>query len=275
MRALDVSQWQGQINWNAVPSEIALIKMSGGDAGHYYDSKASLNYNNAKAAGKAVGMYHFAGATDPIAESDFFIRACSPLEENDVLVLDWEVSHPNPVEWCRVFIQHVKDVTGVIPLIYMNTSTENSHDWSPVINMNVGLWVADYRYTPDDNVPIRHWSTYVMHQYTSDGSEAGIAGRVDVNEWFGTKEQFQKYGFQTAAPEVAPPIVITPPSPVVPVTPPEPVSVPAPEPTPLVDPPQPPVSVVPQPVVPTPTLLDWIRSIIKSIANFLSGWKRS
>ena len=209
MRAIDCSQWQGQINWDAVNTEIAIIKMSGGDAGLYYDSQASRNYAEAKRTGKAVGMYHFAGGTDPVGEADFFIRAVSPLEENDVLVLDWEVRHPNPVEWCRIFIQTVIDKTGVRPLIYMNTSTENSYDWSPIVNLNIGLWVADYRMGPEANVPIKHWPTYVMHQFTSSGSEPGIDGRVDVNEWFGTKEQFNLYGWHTPVepPVVEPPVV--------------------------------------------------------------------
>lgn len=262
MRAVDVSMWQGQIDWNAVKTEIAVIKMSGGDAGLYYDSQASRNYAEAKRTGKAVGMYHFAGGTDPVGEADFFLRAVSPLEENDVLVLDWEVRHANPVEWCRVFIQHIIDKTGVKPLIYMNTSTENSYDWTPVIKQNVGLWVADYRMGAEANVPIKHWPTYVMHQFTSSGSEPGIAGRVDVNEWFGTKDQFKKYGWHAP---VAPPVVI-PPVVVPPVVVP-PVVIP-----PVVVPP-----VVTPPVIPpviNVTLLDWIKSVINKVISFLGSWKK-
>jgi len=76
------------------------IKMSGGDDGLYYDSQATNNYNHAVAAGKVPIGYHFAGAKDPIAEADFFVRSMNPLAENDVLALDWEVSHPDPVGWC-------------------------------------------------------------------------------------------------------------------------------------------------------------------------------
>src|SRR3954470_5912939 len=115
IRAIDVSQYQGVIDWNQVQAEIAMIKVSGGDNGLYYDARATSNYINAKAAGKAVGMYHFAGGGQPEEEADFFIRACSPLEQDDVMVLDWEIQHPNPVEWCRRFIQHVIDKTGVRP----------------------------------------------------------------------------------------------------------------------------------------------------------------
>lgn len=255
VRASDISQYQPGDGYT---EPIEIIKVSGGDAGLYYDSRATQHYYAAQNAGKAIGMYHFAGGTDPIAEADFFIRAASPLAPNDVLVLDWEVHHANPPEWCRAFIQHVKDKTGVLCMIYMNTSTENAYDWSPVINLNVGLWVADYRFTPEQNVPIRHWSTYVMHQYTSTP--------YDQSAWFGTVDQFKKYGFQ---PPVTPPPAPTPtpePTPV-----PEPVPTPEPTPTPVPTP-------EPEPVPPVPpassTLLDFLTGLFNKLAKWLSGWRR-
>lgn len=251
MKAIDVSQWQGVIDWKAVKKagiDIAIIKMSGGDAGLYTDSKANANYYGAKAAGVALGMYHFAGGVNPENEADFFIASCSPLEQNDVLVLDWEVGNPDPVGWCARFVQRVIDRTGVKPLIYMNTSTENAHNWQPVIDKNIGLWVADYRFGPEANVPIRRWPTYVMHQYTSSGTVTGIAGRVDMNEWFGTVAQFKKYGYQPAPQPTPPPEPTPEPTPVPPTPTPTPPPEPTPTPTPNPDPTPPPA---PQPE-PTP-----------------------
>ena len=230
MQFFDISRWQGDYNMND-GNEIIVIKMSGGDDGLYLDSKANRNYYAAKSENKAIGMYHFAGGTDPVQEAHFFIRAVSPLEQNDVLILDWEVHHADPVSWCHTFIETVKNETGVIPIIYINTSTENNYDWSPVIQQNVGLWVADYRFKPQDNVPIRHWPTYIAHQY--QGSP------LDTSEWFGSKEQFQKYGYQVPQPE-------TPPSPA-----PAPEPTPSPEPVPQPDPTQTPPPVTPE--VPAPT----------------------
>lgn len=263
MKAIDVSQWQGDINWGAVPYEIVIMKASGGDAGLYMDSRCFRNYDQAKHVnGKAVGLYHFAGGGDPTAEADFFIRACQPIEEADVFVLDWEIQHPDPVSWCAAFIDRVIAVTGTKPLIYMNTSTENAHDWSPVIGRDIGLWVADYRFSPDGDVPIQHWSTYAMHQYTSGGNVPGISNpvtglpRVDMNEWFGTKEQFKKYGYHYAPPAPTPePTPTPPPAPdptPEPAPAPDPVPVPEPTPTPTPDPePTPTPEPTPDPV-PTP-----------------------
>lgn len=219
--AIDISQWQGVINWNAVPQPIAIIKMSGGDAGLYTDSKANANYYGAKSSGKALGMYHFAGGINASNEADFFVAACSPLEQDDVLVLDFEIPHNNPVGWCNTFVTRVHDRTGVWPLLYINLATLNAHDWSPVL-VNCGLWLAAWNNDPNATLTDK---VYVMHQYSSNGSVPGIAGRVDLDAWFGTLAQFKKYGYQVAAPVPEPTTTTTlPPPPVTTTTtlPPEP-----------------------------------------------------
>lgn len=253
----DVSTYQGDINWGASPYPIAVIKMSGGDAGLYTDSKANQNYYGAKAAGKAVGGYHFAGGGNAQNEADFFIAAMSPLEENDVLILDWEIQHPDPVGWCEAFVNRVKDRTGIWPLIYFNGSTWNSHDWSRVTN-NCGVWVAWYGQDPEGNLPVGG-KIYVAHQYTSSGSTPGVAGRVDINAWFGTLDQWKKYGYHSP---VAPPPEIPAPTPA-----------PVPPPTPVPDPPKPdpkpPVDPTPPPAPPAHDYGEENNGLLKQILAFL------
>lgn len=240
INALDVSRWQGDINWAAVKEagyQIAVIKISGGDDGFYFDSKANQNYNNAKANGLSVGGYHFAGGTDPVAEAEYFVKGMSPLEENDVLVLDWEIQHSNPVNWCTQFVNKVHELTTVWPIIYMNGSTLNSQDWSPVTN-NCGVWVAWYGTNPDADLPVKY--PYIMHQYTSSGSVPGISGNVDLDAWYYDIPTWNKYGYnapQAPAPEpITPPVVPEPPVVTPPVVTPPVVTPPVVEP-PIVKPP--------------------------------------
>ena len=93
----DISIYQGA--WQDTGEEFVIIKMSGGDAGLYVDPNAASNYKSAVNAGKVVGGYHFAGGTDAVAEADFFVRAMSPLANNDIYALDWEVQNADPVGW--------------------------------------------------------------------------------------------------------------------------------------------------------------------------------
>jgi lysozyme len=230
--AKDISRWQGA--WQDTGEPIVMIKMSGGDSGLYMDSQAAHNYDSAVAAGKAVGGYHFAGSTDPVAEANFFMNAMKPLTENDVYCLDWEVHNSNPPAWCLTFMQTVHNAIGVWPLIYMNLSTLNSFDWSAVL-ANSGLWLADWNNNPSGTIATSH--TYVMQQY-ADGPN------YDHDEWFGTIEEFNAYGYHATQPTPPnPPPVVVPPSPPV-------------EPPPVITPPEPvPPVIVPPVIVPPPPLV--------------------
>lgn len=271
--AIDVSQWQGNIDFGGVPQDIVIIKMSGGDNGLYYDTKGGANYYGAKAAGKAVAGYHFAGGGDPIAEAQQFLRAMSPLDNNDVLVLDWEIQHANPVEWCRQFVQYIHDQIGVWCLVYLNISTTNAYDWSPVLT-NCGLYIAAPSYGWDDTIPVG-WPV-VMQQgpYIRDN---GISGNIDSDMFFGTIDQFKAYGFHAAG-AIQPDTPATPapedplPTPVAP-----PVPNPTPEPTPAPETPTKPTAPVPAPETPptdNQSLWDVVKLWFSAIIKFLSSWRR-
>lgn len=221
-KAKDISRYQGA--WQDTGEPIVLIKMSGGggDDGLYMDSQAASNYQAAVAAGKAVGGYHFGGgAMSAEAEAAYFIKAMSPLAENDVYALDVEAalaSRPDVVGWVSDFVNYVHDHINVWPLVYMNLATLQAHDWTPVLN-DCGLWLADWAVSPDANIPTIH--TYVMQQY-SDGPN------YDHDAWFGTVDQFKAYGYHTPKPQDATPGSLPPqPEPT-----PAPVSEPTPEPAP-------------------------------------------
>lgn len=228
--AKDISRYQGA--WQDTGEPIVMIKIGGGDDGLYFDSDATPNWNGAVSAGKAVGGYWFAGGGDPVAEANFFMNGMKPLEENDVYALDWEIQHADPVGWCNTFLNHVHDTIGVWPLIYMNLNTLNTYNWQPVLN-NCGLWLADWAVSPSGTIPTSH--TYVMQQF-SDGPN------YDHDEWFGTVDQFKKYGWH--APTTPTPAPTPTPTP----TPP----VPQPDPTPVPPTPEPTEPTTPDPVDPTP-----------------------
>lgn len=275
---IDVSKYQGNINWQAVRDAGyvgAVVKVSGSDAGDYYDPTCSTNYYGAKAAGLAIGGYHFAGGGDANHEAEFFVNGMKPFEEGDVFVLDWEIQHPDPVGWCDAFVNRVHDLTGVWCLVYMNGSTRNAFDWSRIA-AKCGFWIAWYGRDPESDLPVA--GTYVMHQYTSTGQVPGIAGNVDLDAWYGTVEQFKKYGYH--APATPSPAPVPTPEPV-PVPTPEPSPTPTPEPTPTPVPiptPIPAPTPTPQPV-PTPVdhntalraaILAIVTAVAAAFASFLA-----
>lgn len=65
IRGIDVSNWQGYIDYSEVKNsgvEIVYIKASQGDS--IVDPYFQTNYNNAKANGLKIGLYHFLTATN-------------------------------------------------------------------------------------------------------------------------------------------------------------------------------------------------------------------
>ena len=178
---------------------------------------AAGNYNGATADGRAVGGYWFIGWTiGAEAEANYFMQTMRPLAENDVYALDIEAipAGVDPVPYVLTMVDTIHGAIGVYPLVYMNLSTLNAHDWDAIL-ANCGLWLADWNGDPSVTLPTLH--TYVMQQY-SDGPV------YDHDEWFGSVAEFQAYGWH-AATSVPPPIA---PAPVVAPTTPAPVVTPAP-----------------------------------------------
>ncbi len=264
----DVSMWQGVINWPAFNpgANFVFIKATGGDDGLYTDSKFYYNRDGVRALGVDMphGFYHFAGGGDPIAEADYFIDRVSPLQPGEVVVLDWEIYHPDPVGWSLTWVRRVKARLGFNPVIYTNQNRVITLPWQPVVDENCGLWVAHYGYTENEDVPIKWWPFYAWHQTGSSGTFPGIAGRVDT-DWFfaNVPSDFYKYG--APSPVIPAPVPTPPPPPPTPTPEPTPTPVPTPPPAPEPVPvPQPPT---PEPV-PTPTPApqkDWT-DLIKAIA---------
>lgn len=258
LRARDYSVYQGDIDFAQEPIDISLIKMSGGDNGLYLDPKAAQNYERSLAAGKPVGGYHFAGGTDPTQEAAYFLRAMSPLAENDVYILDFEVGVTDPVGWVLTFVDFIHTQINVWPIVYMSGSRWNQYDWSAV-TANCGVWVAWWGISPDADVPVKY--PYIIHQYDNSGTVVSNGSRVDEDAVFLTIEEFQAYGYHAQVTQPTPPVDPTPAEPTPPPTPVEPAPTPT-EPTtpePVPDPTTP--APDPSPPIDTPAQ-SWVRRFV-------------
>lgn len=243
----------------------------------FVDSDCDPSYQEAKAAGKLLGVYHFArpDGNDAVAEADFFVNAVRGYVGEAVLVLDWEHQPTNDVFWAKRWLDRVYELTGVRALIYMNTSTANAFDWSPIWH-TYALWVAQYRdyavrrdydmnglTDPDVKWP----NAYAMWQFTSSGRLNGYAGNLDCNIFYGTADGWRRFAqgdrsVPAPAPQPAPqpePKPAPAPEPQ-----PEPAPQPAPEPQPA---PQPTPAPEPAPVVCENRLLVLVQSLIKLISG--------
>lgn len=194
LQGLDISHWN-KTNWSKVKTDFAIFKCT--ESTTYKDPTHETNKAEARKKGILVGSYHFARGTNAIKEARYFVEKVGDIQQGELLALDWEISHPAAVNWCLQWLKEVERLVGFKPLIYLNSSTAKSLDWSPVINGNFGLWIANYNInngTRHENPPIGKWPFFAIHQYTSKGKVDGIVGNVDQNYCKMTIDTLRKYG---------------------------------------------------------------------------------
>lgn len=194
----DVSGHQGAVNMAQVAAagnSFVVAKATEGVG--FVDAQFKANRTKAHAAGLIFGAYHFARAGDPVAEAAYFCGVVGSLQPNEFVVLDWEcVYSGDHVAWCRAWLDAVTAKLGVRPLIYMNRSTMNGHNWAPIAT-STGLWLALYD-GATAQPPVSSWSAAAMKQYSDRGACPGVPGACDVNAFYGTADQLRAYGLQGA-----------------------------------------------------------------------------
>jgi lysozyme len=209
IRGIDVSNHQGQINWNAVPAsgiQFAIAKASEGVT--FIDRWFGRNWTEMKRIGLVRGAYHYAlpSRNDPIQEADFFLsRVDNPevatLEPGDLVALDMEDPdmHSSVTLWSLRWLRRVEERLGFKPLFYTYPHYMDTHGLHDARLAQYGLWYASYRADmPDPPAP---WPMIAIWQYTSEAVIPGAGTRIDAN-WFNgdTLDQLRAYGKPGATP---------------------------------------------------------------------------
>lgn len=197
VEGIDVSHWQGTIDWALVAGagkRFAFLKAS--DSVDYVDPTYATNRSKAKANGLHVGAYHFArpDATpgDAEAEADHFVDTAGPAPGELLPVLDLErtggLSTAALQVWVRAFLGRVYDRTGIRAMIYTSPSFWASYmgntAWFAANGYRI-LWIAHWTTAASPRVPADNWNGqgWTFWQYTSDGRVPGISGRVDLDRY--------------------------------------------------------------------------------------------
>lgn len=182
---IDVSDWQGYIDYAQVKNagiEVVYIKASQGNS--IIDSYFRTNYENAKANGLKIGLYHFLTARSvPEAEeqAEYFASVISGTSPDCKLAMDFEIFGDLTVEQINqissAFLQKVQSLTGKEVIIYSD-AFNSSNTFGPQLASQYPLWVAQYDVTSPD---LGNWSTYEGFQYSDMGTIAGISGYTDLD----------------------------------------------------------------------------------------------
>lgn len=254
----DISEFQGgNINYPLLKTAVSAVMIRSTYGTKHLDSQYTHNKDTARTNNLPLGLYHYAypKLNTPEAEAQDFCNAVADLRIGEVLALDFEEAYDGDhVDWCFRFLEYCKDYFNnrVKPLLYINLSEANAHDWSKVIDADYGLWIANWDHSTTA-IPVTKWKVTAMKQYSASENVAGI-DPIDMNVFFGDVVTFQRYGL-TAIPE--------------PIPTPEP-STPDPIPTPVPEPlPNGPAPTNPIPTGPIPVKKTWFQRLIDEIIGFL------
>jgi lysozyme len=196
---IDVSNWQGTIQWSAVAGagyRFAVAKASEGTT--YLDPYYPANRAHAELRGLRVGAYDFArpsGRTTRGAgiagrrEARFFLAAAQPRLGELRPTLDVEktggLSPHLLTAWVAGWVGTVRTRLGYKPTIYTSPSFWQTAlgDDDRFAHEGVRLWQAQWTTASQPSVPANDWSNqgWTVWQWTDCGRVPGVAGCVDMD----------------------------------------------------------------------------------------------
>jgi len=185
---IDVSKWQGKIDWNSVKEsgvEFAMIRLGtqiGPHEGSKLDDYFLENISGAKEVGIKVGVYYYSYASSKKEARDQAKWVVKQLKDFDLelpVVFDWECySMFNSFSISLHDLNRIGDsFLGVIkkngyqPMLYASKNYLEKI-WT---SFDSKVWLAHY--TPQTD----YQGEYFMWQLTNHGMVSGIRGEVDID----------------------------------------------------------------------------------------------
>ncbi|BED93016.1 MAG: glycosyl hydrolase family 25 [Candidatus Paraimprobicoccus trichonymphae] len=185
-KGIDVSKWQGDINWEKVKKdgiEFAMIKESHGKKSTAnIDAKFKENVAGAKNNGIYVGTYHYSYAdneNDAVLEAQFCLENIAGLQLEYPVVFDIEdkeqhkLSTDQRTDICFAFCKEIEKA-GYYAMVYSNVDWFTNYLNKDYISKNFDIWLAQW------NVSKPAFDCGIW-QNSDIGVVSGISTNVDLD----------------------------------------------------------------------------------------------
>jgi GH25 family lysozyme M1 (1,4-beta-N-acetylmuramidase) len=185
---IDVSAYQGNVNWSSVAPYIDFVYIKATEGTYYTNSYFAQQYNGSYNAGLIRGSYHFAipNNSSGTTQADYFIGhgggwssdgktppGALDIEYNPYGSECYGLSQSSMVNWIWNFVNEYAAREHAYPPIYTTT------DWWTTCTGNYSgfaaydpLWVANFSASGGGPLPAG-WGYYTFWQYASSGSRPG------------------------------------------------------------------------------------------------------
>jgi hypothetical protein len=166
MKIIDISHYNIVNDWSKLKDDFVIHKCT--------EATTFIDFMYKERKDKIKASYHFARGGDAVKEAQWFLKNSN----ENILILDWEIEHADPVGWCKKFKAEI-DKAGKTFWFYTNDARAIRFSWPE----DWFMWIARYgdytgEYYPDFFPKCKNWK---LHQYTSRGKVDGIDGNVDLN----------------------------------------------------------------------------------------------
>lgn len=183
-KIIDVSTWQGNIDWSKVKADGvqgAIIRAGFGKVASQKDNKFERNYTNAKAVGMPIGAYWYSYATS-VADAKKEAEVCLSILKGKQFEypIYYDLEDPS-MTGCG------KSVLTQIATTFCETLENAGYYVGIYSNPNWLKNYLDYNTVKKYTLWLAHWGVSEpsykcgLWQYSSSGSVSGISGRVDMN----------------------------------------------------------------------------------------------
>ena len=185
IKGIDVSQWQGDIDFGKVRSagvDFVIIRAGYGRYISQKDPTFEDNYRKAKSAGLNVGAYWYsyaASEADARAEAAVCMEAIRGKQFEYPIYFDLEEKSQfsRGKAFCSALVTAFcgeLEKSGYFAGLYISRSPLQTYITSEVAN-RYALWVAEY------GSKCNYGGAYGMWQYTSTGKVSGVNGACDCD----------------------------------------------------------------------------------------------
>ena len=183
-KGIDVSTFQGKIDWNKVKNGGTQFAMIRGGYGRYeIDERFEENYKNAKKSGIPLGVYHYSYANTvekAKEEAKFCLSYLKGKKFEYPVAFDIEdkslyaLSRKQLTDITYAFCNEVEKKGYYVCIYSYKAFLNDKLDMSRLSRFDV--WVAQW----DDKCTYN--GNYGMWQYSDKGTISGISGRVDLDK---------------------------------------------------------------------------------------------
>ncbi len=202
LEGIDVSVFQGAVNWPSVAASGVLFAICRATVGLGTDPSFLTNARGARASGLLVGAYHaFETAHDPVDQAKHFGAVAAGVLDLAPF-LDFEggtkgIDQGHALYMAQAFCDTADTLfvktCGVYTFPFFWNGLTKGDAMDAAWCADRPFWLASYPGRPNPT-PLAPFASTDMHQYTDTGTVPGIHGPVDCDRFYGALEDLRLVG---------------------------------------------------------------------------------